>query len=1096
MRSGAILGSLATAPRRKGRLRAPIVLLVAGVIFAAVISVLALIADQLVDERGAVEGQALMAAVTLAQDIDQEFTAAGYLLKGLSTSPALQSGDLEAFYNQLMATAVPDGASITVWDARQGFERQILNTRQHFGAPLPTAESFGPDLLDRIENIRQKGLSISNRAYGPVSQAYTVAVSLRIDGPGGDMKYFISTILTEKRLKALFDEQRLRPAWTGMILDRQLNLIAANHSDIAQSPPLSKEIANRISGSESEGKFISVNGRNLPVFVAYKRAAASGWTAITEIPLSLINEPVNRALWLVGLVGTVLLAGGVVAASIIARRLEQPIDALCTTAEATQVRYQTYWEHTPECLFAARVTGDGEFVYDGLNPAHERLSGLSSKNLAGRTPRECFPADTANKVSAHYRDCVEAGRTIRYEEVLDFPGGIRRWETTLAPVRDPHTGRTSLILGNCRDITQERDAAEQIDRGRRLVERIAAACPEFIYVYDLKSQKIEFISSRVRDVLGYEPDHLLALTNRFLHTLVHRDDRASVAAYIDRLRDLSDNVVASVDCQLVAANQECRWFRTRDMVFSRADDGHPTKIIGVAVDVADLKAAQDALAATNERLRSTLSSISDCYATLDRELLITDINDAALQWLKMDEGDVIGKSAIECFPNFPLRRAGMTKALARREPVHLDVPASIYPGRWLDFHIYPSSTGFSVFFRDISERKLAELALEKTKGLLNSTLNALSAHIVILDEKGTLVLANEAWRRFLRRAAHPPSDDGIGANYLSLKVLVPTKPSDARKLRAGLQATLDGTLSEFRGTYEVKMNGDIQWYQIYATSFHTNGWTRIVVAHEDVTEVRHAQRTLDDLSQRLLKLQEEERARISVELHDSTSQHLVAIGLNLMRMRDFFKEEDIGARKLCDEIEGSLDEAQREIRAFTYLLHPPNLDADGLKHTIERFVDGFSRRTSLNVHFTVAGAIDGMPFDLRRSVLRVVQEALANVHHHASATKVAVNVAVANSQVEISIVDDGRGMGNGSTRPNGGNVSLGVGIPGMRARVEQYRGVLNISSGESGTIIKATIPLAHQPETAVISTKGRRPRVLAESKIRNRQLGQNGQRRM
>ena len=92
--------------------------------------------------------------------------------------------------------------------------------------------------------------------------------------------------------------------------------------------------------------------------------------------------------------------------------------------------------------------------------------------------------------------------------------------------------------------------------------------------------------------------------------------------------------------------------------------------------------------------------------------------------------------------------------------------------------------------------------------------------------------------------------------------------------------------------------------------------------------------------ERLLALQDEERRRIANELHDSTAQHLVAIGLNLMRIR----ADAVGAETLdiLDEIDGSLEEATKELRAFTYLLHPPDLQREGLSATLGRYVEGFS----------------------------------------------------------------------------------------------------------------------------------------------------------
>ncbi len=139
----------------------------------------------------------------------------------------------------------------------------------------------------------------------------------------------------------------------------------------------------------------------------------------------------------------------------------------------------------------------------------------------------------------------------------------------------------------------------------------------------------------------------------------------------------------------------------------------------------------------------------------------------------------------------------------------------------------------------------------------------------------------------------------------------------------------------------------------------------------------------------LLSLQERIQQRLASDLHDSTCQHLIAVSLNIMRMRRAMN--DLGSvERICDDIDASIEQALREIRAFTYLLHPQNLLADGLKTTVEQFVDGFSARTSLKASVNIAPEADRLSYEAQRSVLRVIQEALTNVFRHAKATQVKI----------------------------------------------------------------------------------------------------------
>jgi two-component system sensor histidine kinase UhpB len=228
-------------------------------------------------------------------------------------------------------------------------------------------------------------------------------------------------------------------------------------------------------------------------------------------------------------------------------------------------------------------------------------------------------------------------------------------------------------------------------------------------------------------------------------------------------------------------------------------------------------------------------------------------------------------------------------------------------------------------------------------------------------------------------------------------------------------------------------------------------------------------RATAELELRLLSLQEEVQQRIASDLHDSTCQHLIAASLNMMRLRRTMRD-DGSAEKLIDDIDASIDQAQREIRAFSYLLHPQNLQTDGLKIAIEQFVNGFSARTSLKTSLEIAPEVDKLSYERQRAVLRVIQEALMNVFRHARATQVKVAMETMDTHFRLRVTDDGRGMPINQARSGPRAISFGVGIPAMRARLRQLGGTLEIRSlsaaGGRGTTLCAEIPHAVPLERA------------------------------
>ena len=209
-------------------------------------------------------------------------------------------------------------------------------------------------------------------------------------------------------------------------------------------------------------------------------------------------------------------------------------------------------------------------------------------------------------------------------------------------------------------------------------------------------------------------------------------------------------------------------------------------------------------------------------------------------------------------------------------------------------------------------------------------------------------------------------------------------------------------------------------------------------------QVTGANNKVSELSGQLLALQEEERQRIARELHDSTAQHLVAANLGLSGLEAEVRQSP-AARKTCAEIEGLLTEALRELRIFTYLLHPPNLAKDGLQATLREFAEGFAGRTGLVARIRIPEEVD----DLRRSS----SVRSCGWCRRRSPTSIGTPVprtcrsmpGSCPDRLVVRIRDDGHGMA-GPARPDG-PIRLGVGIAGMRARLEQFGGDLRIRTG-------------------------------------------------
>ena len=277
------------------------------------------------------------------------------------------------------------------------------------------------------------------------------------------------------------------------------------------------------------------------------------------------------------------------------------------------------------------------------------------------------------------------------------------------------------------------------------------------------------------------------------------------------------------------------------------------------------------------------------------------------------------------------------------------------------------------------------------------------------------------------------------------------------------------TRETFRMQYRLRRyDGEYRWIDDAGIPRYAGDGTFLgfIGSCMDVTHLKALEQEAEELSERLVNLQEEERQRIAQELHDSTAQHLVAASLNLAALRSKAGTK-VNEAKHWDEVETSLTAALKEIRTLSYVMHPLGLGIDGFTSTIRRYVNGYTSRTGLTVRLRSTSKVDKLPLRIQRSLFRIVQEALANVHRHARATHVSVELRYAGDRLHLLITDNGRGMSGGQ---RGTPMSDGVGIYGIRARARQLGGDLTIRTGPQGTSIDVLVRV--RPADSITDANG------------------------
>jgi PAS domain S-box-containing protein len=283
-------------------------------------------------------------------------------------------------------------------------------------------------------------------------------------------------------------------------------------------------------------------------------------------------------------------------------------------------------------------------------------------------------------------------------------------------------------------------------------------------------------------------------------------------------------------------------------------------------------------------------------------------------------------------------------------------------------------------------------------------------------------------------------------------------------VRSGLDTPLRDVRGEVIGFFEVNNKRD--------TSGFTESDVEKMIAVSQIASValqntmsfqkiQQNEEELCQLSARLLRLQEEERRRLARDLHDSTGQVLAALILKIRAARQSVgvdSEKTIGALTECSAL---AKQCSNELRTLSYVLHPPSLDQESLASALRWYAQGFSKRSGIQVELDLPSELDPLPGEVEKTLFRIVQEGLTNIHLHSGSPTAWIKIAIAPSQVALEIRDEGKGLPSEVLkRVLSGIAELGVGIAGMRERVRQLGGWLEIDSGKAGTCVRAVLPLS------------------------------------
>lgn len=229
-----------------------------------------------------------------------------------------------------------------------------------------------------------------------------------------------------------------------------------------------------------------------------------------------------------------------------------------------------------------------------------------------------------------------------------------------------------------------------------------------------------------------------------------------------------------------------------------------------------------------------------------------------------------------------------------------------------------------------------------------------------------------------------------------------------------------------------------------------------IMRHSESMETKEAEARYSDavrtLAGKLLTVQDEERHRISRDLHDDVNQRLGAIGLQLDALSRNLPDSPTVIRRRIRAIRRHVSELSDEVRGLAYRFHQTTVEDLGLVAALQRYVNDFVKRTGISVRFTKPRSADSIPLRLATCLYRIAQESLGNIGLHAKASQVSLTLTVSTDEISLTVCDDGIGMDLDDVRRR----KEGLGMLSIEERAKLLNGMVSwVSSPGNGTTVFA-----------------------------------------
>ncbi|PPT09219.1 Circadian input kinase A [Geitlerinema sp. FC II] len=270
----------------------------------------------------------------------------------------------------------------------------------------------------------------------------------------------------------------------------------------------------------------------------------------------------------------------------------------------SQQRLQAILDNTTSVVYLKDLQGR----YLLVNSRFSELFEIEPERAIGRTDFELIDRDIAQSFRNNDLEVLEAGTPGEFEECVPLDDRTRTYLSIKFPLKDDG-GRPYAVGGISTDISDRKQAEQQLRESQRFIRRVADAIPDLLYIYDLQQGRNVYVNQEIQVLLGYSLEDIAAMGNGFLSRLIHPDDWERVQQRLSRFDRIDDATVLEIEYRIRHANGQWRWVLSREAVFSRTDDGKPTQLIGVCSDISDRKQTEERLRLNERAIEASSNGI-------------------------------------------------------------------------------------------------------------------------------------------------------------------------------------------------------------------------------------------------------------------------------------------------------------------------------------------------------------------------------------------------------------------------------------------------------------------------------------------------------